>query len=182
MPERTTRKGVFMLPFVTWTTALVMGLGASARPLTATAILESPKRHVLTTDRALHAMLKTGFEQSPTFAALMRRLEVSDLTVYIQEVPRLPGALEGRLVMMPPAHGFRYVRIQVARRGSPSDTIALIGHELRHAVEVAEALEVTDEQGLAALYRRIGVVQGKDVYDTHEAQETGRQVLKELAA
>ena len=171
-----------MLSVVTWTTALVISLAAGARPLTADAILESPTRHVRTTDRALRSMLRTGFVQSPTFAALMRRLEVSDLTVYIEEVPRLPGALEGRLLMMPPAHGFRYVRIQVARRGSPSDTIALIGHELRHAVEVAEALDVTSEQALGDLYRRIGVSRGKDIYDTHEAQETGKRVLKELNA
>jgi hypothetical protein len=171
-----------MLSFVTWTTALAIGLVAGARPLTESAILESPKRHVRTEDRALRPLLKRGFEQSPTFARLMRRLEMSDLTVYIEEVPRLPDALEGRMVIQPPAHGFRYVRIQVARRGTPSDTIALIAHELRHAVEVADALEVTDQEGLAALYRRIGMVQGKDVYDTHAAQETGRQVLKELVA
>jgi hypothetical protein len=171
-----------MLSVVSLTTALVIALGGGARPLTADAILESPTRHVRTTDHALRAMLRTGFEQSPTFAALMRRLEMSDVTVYIEEVPRLPSALEGRLVLLPPAHGFRYVRIQVARRGGPSDTIALLGHELRHAVEVAEALDVTTQAQLAGLYRRIGVTHGPDIFDTQEAQQTGRRVLKELAA
>jgi hypothetical protein len=171
-----------MLSLVTCTTALVIAFGANAQPLTATAILESPTRHVRTTDRAIRSLLRAGFEQSSTFAALMRRLAVSDLTIYIEEVPRLPGALEGRMVMQPPAHGFRYLRIQIARRGSPSDTIALIGHELRHAVEVADALEVTDARSLTALYRRIGLAQGQDLFDTDAARETGKRVLRELLA
>ena len=82
----------------------------------------------------------------------------------------------------PPAHGFRYVRIQFTRHGAPSETIALIGHELRHAVEVAEATTVVDEPGLAALYRRIGVDHGHNLFDTLDAQETGRRVRTELVA
>ena len=171
-----------MLSAVTWTAALVIGLSAGSKPLTASAILESPKRHVRATDHGMRTLLKIGFEQSPTFAALMRRLEMSDLTVYVEDVPRLPGAIEGRLVMQPPAHGFRYVRVQVVRRGSPSDTIALIAHELRHAVEVADAVHVTTERHLEAHYRRIGIPQGDHVFDTYAARETGRQVLKELIA
>src|SRR3954471_14547551 len=106
-----------MLSLVTWTAALVIGFAGNAKPLTADAILESPTRHVRTTDRAIRPLLRAGFEQSPTFAALMRRLAVSDVTVYIEEVARLPGAVEGRMVIQPPAHGFRYLRIQITRRG-----------------------------------------------------------------
>ena len=74
--------------------------------------------------------------------ASITKLQHSDVFVYIEEVPRLPGALEGRLMMLPRAHEHRYVRIQIALRGSPEDTIALLGHELRHALEVAEAPSV----------------------------------------
>src|SRR5262245_3301873 len=172
---------VFMLAAVTWTAALVIGLSAGAKPLTATAILESPKRHVRATERSMRALLKIGFDQSPTFAALMRRLEMSDLTVYVEEAPRLPGGIDGRLIMLPSAHGFRYVRLQIVRRGTPSDTIAIIGHELRHAVEVADALDVTDERALEAFYRRIGIPQGDHVFDTEDAREAGQKVRKELA-
>jgi hypothetical protein len=171
-----------MLSVATWTMALAIGLTSTARPLTADAVLESPNRHVRATQPGVSRMVRRGFEQSPTFAALMRRLEMSDLSVYIEEVPRLPAALEGRLVIQPPAHGFRYVRIQFAQRGSPSDVIALLGHELRHAVEVAEAMDVVDAPGLAALYRRIGLDHGGNLFDTIAAQETGRRVLKELLA
>jgi hypothetical protein len=171
-----------MLSVATWTMALAIGLGHAAEPLTAETVLDSPMRHVRTAGQTVGKLVRTGFRQSPTFAAMMRRLERSDLIVYVEEVPRLPGALEGRLLMLPRAHDTRYVRIQVALRGSASDTIAVIGHELRHAVEVADAAEVIDERGLAALYKRIGVDSGRNLFDTMEARETGRRVLKELAA
>ena len=171
-----------MLSFVTWTAALVIGVSGGGRLLTAEAILESPTRHVRTTDRTIRPLLRQGFEQSPTFAALMRRLAVSDVLVYIEEVPRLSGALDGRMVIQPPAHGFRYLRIQIVRRGCTADTIALLGHELRHAVEVAESLEVTDAQSMAAFYQRIGTAYGNDMFDTLEAREIGRRVRRELLA
>ena len=52
------------------------------------------------------------------------------------------------------------MRIQIALRGAPEDSIAVLGHELQHAVEVAEAIDVNDNGGLARLYQRIGLRSG----------------------
>src|SRR5262249_49691077 len=183
MPERTTAiGGLFMLSLATWAAAVALALGGSARPLDATALLDAPARHVRTTDHSLRALLRAGYEHSPTFAALLRRLEQSDVYVYVEDVPRLPGALEGRLLVLVPAHGFRYLRIQIAQRGSPNDMIAVLGHELRHAIEVADASGVVDTIGLVALYRQSGIDRGNNEFDTIEAQEAGRRVLRELVA
>jgi len=171
-----------MLSLATWTLAAVLTAGHGAAPAAADAVLDGPTRHVRTTDRAMRKLLGNGYTHSPTFAALVAYLERSDLYVYIEEVPRLPGALEGRLLVLQPAHGFRYVRIQIARRGGPNDSIAVLAHELRHAIEVADDPSVTNAQTLIALYRRIGIDHGNNEYDTIAAQETGRRVLKELVA
>jgi len=171
-----------MLSLATWAMAVTLALGSAARPFDATALLDAPGRHVRTTDKGLRALLRTGYQHSPTFVALLQRLEQSDVYVYIEDVPRLPRALEGRLLVLPPSHGFRYVRIQIALRGTPSESIAILGHELRHAVEVADASGVVDTLGLVALYRQIGIDRGNNEFDTIEAQQTGRQVLKELVA
>jgi hypothetical protein len=171
-----------MLSAVTWTLAFTMGLVPRPVPLTAAAVLDAPTRHVRGTGKVVPALLRTGFTQSRTFAGLLARLERSDVLVYIESVERLPGALEGRLLMLPPAHGVRYLRIQIALRGSPADSIATIAHELRHAIEVADATTVVDDGALAALYRRIGIDHGHNLFDTIEAQEIGKQVFKELAA
>jgi hypothetical protein len=165
-----------------WFASVVLSTAIALAPLTESAALDSPLRHVRTQDRSIRHLLKRGFTHSPTFAHLMARLQDSDVIVYIEEMPRLPGALEGRMMMLPTAHGQRYVRIQIALHGSPDDSVATLGHELQHAIEVAQEVGVTDQQTLAALYQRIGTRGGPDVYDTFAAQEVGRIVRRELVA
>lgn len=161
--------------------ALFFAPTAPYEPLTESTVLEAPTRHIRTTDNSVRKMLRRGYRQSATFADLVARLQRSDVIVYIEDVPRLPGALEGRLMMLPRAHDHRYVRIQIALRGAPEDAIAVLGHELQHAVEIAEAVEVSDTDGLARLYRRIGLQSGPHLYDTLAAQAAGRTVRRELS-
>jgi hypothetical protein len=157
---------------------------AARAPFDARAALESPNRHVRSQDRSVRQLLKRGFTYSPTFRNLMARIEKSDVIVYVEEVPRLPSDLEGRMMILPNAHGTRYVRIQLAMRGSPDDAVAVLGHELQHALEVADEPWVSDQATMAALYQRIGIgsLPGHHVYDTRAAQEIGRIVRRELLA
>lgn len=150
-------------------------------PLTESDLLEAPTRHIRTTDHSVRQLMRRGFRESHTFARLVTRLQRSDVIVYIQDVPMLPGALEGRMMMLPKVHSHRYVRIQVSLRGTPEDAIAVLGHELQHAVEIADAVEVQNTDALVRLYRRIGLRTGPHVYDTVAAQEAGRSVRRELS-
>ncbi len=149
-------------------------------PDTEVAVLDAPTRHIRTMDTPIRKLLKRGVRHSPSFAALVTRLQDSNVYVYIELMDRLPGALEGRLMMLPSAHGHRYVRVQIAPHGSFDDMIALLGHELQHAVEVADAEEVIDQATMAKLYERIGSRGGEHLYDTVAAQEMGRTVRREL--
>jgi hypothetical protein len=162
--------------------SLAVTAALALAPLTESAALDSPYRHVRTQDRSIRLLLKRGFTHSATFARLMARLEQSDVIVYVEEVPRLPGALEGRMMMLTASHGRRYLRIQLALRGASEDSTAVLGHELQHAVEVAQEIGVIDQTTLAALYRRIGTRGGPEVYDTAAAQDVGRIVRRELLA
>ena len=150
-------------------------------PFTEAALLDAPTRRVRSTDQSVRKLLKRGYRQSSAFRELLTRLQRSDVFVYVEEVPRLPGALEGRMMILPKAHGHRYVRIQIALRGATEDSIALLGHELQHAVEIADAADVSDEKGMAALYQRIGVRGGAYIYDTLAAQDMGRRIRRQLA-
>jgi hypothetical protein len=152
------------------------------RPVTAEALLVAPDRHVRSTDRYIQNLLAQGVRRSNTFAELMKALNESDVIVYIQLVDMLPSTLAGRLMLAADAHGQRYLRIQVRQSLTPNESIALIGHELRHALEIAQASDVRDARGLIALYRRIGdeSLPGVHAYETNAAQDTGRQVRIEL--
>ena len=162
--------------------SLVLSTSLALAPFDASAALDSPYRHVRSQDRAVRQLLERGFTHSLTFRNLMARLERSDVIVYVQEVAWLPGAIDGRMMMLSAAHGQRYIRIQVVRHGAPDDDAALIGHELQHAIEVAEEAGVTDQATLTALYERIGTHGGHHVYDTLAAREVGRTVRRELLA
>jgi hypothetical protein len=152
------------------------------RPVTADALLTAPDRHVRTTDRYVQTLLAQGVRRSTTFAELMQALNQSDVIVYIQSVDTLPSTLSGRLMLAADAHGQRYLRIQMRQSLGPNDSIALMGHELRHALEIAQASEVRDARGLIALYQRIGdeSLPGVHAYETDAAQDAGRQVRVEL--
>jgi hypothetical protein len=160
--------------------SLVLSTALAITPLTESAALDSPYRHVRSQDRAVRHLLKRGFKYSYTFRELMSRLEQSDVIVYIEYTPNLPASLDGRMMMLPTSHGQRYVRIQIALRGAPDESVATLGHELQHAIEVAEDTAVRDQTAMTALYERIGMRGGLHVYDTLAAQEVGRTVRREL--
>lgn len=156
-------------------------LALAAAPISPSAVLESPTRHVRAMHPYVSGLLKDGFQRSATFARLVMRLERSDLIVYIDSQADLPAGIEGRLLVGSASHGFRFVRIQIGILDSVKDAIALLGHELEHANEIADAPDVIDLRGFVALYERIGTRSGWHQYETKMAQEAGRQVRRELA-
>jgi len=160
--------------------AVLMLAMAATKTVAPSAALESPTRHIRSAFPYVNSLLRDGFYKSPTFARLVTRLERSDLIVYVEMLPQMPAGVEGRLVMLPRAHDTRYVRIQLGMQGSVSDAIALLGHELQHATELADAPGVTDMDGFVALYERIGQKSGWHQYETAAAQDAARQVKSEI--
>ncbi|HXW05683.1 MAG TPA: hypothetical protein VD833_10660 [Vicinamibacterales bacterium] len=146
-------------------------------------MLTRSDRRVRTTNGRIHQLLADGVTRSRTFAGLVAALNHTDVIVYIEVVPDLPGSIAGRLLLVPLANAQRYLRIQIQPEAVSRDAIALIGHELRHALEIAAEPHVRDQRGMIELYRRIGKPSlGLHQYDTIEAQSAGRQVRAELAS
>ena len=153
-------------------------------PLTAEqvrVVMNAPSRHVRAADPAMSAVIADGMRRSGTFAHLVLALNKSDVIVYIETGRLLPTTIVGRMLLVAGPEGHRYLRIQVTGHPRSNDLIAIVGHELRHALEVAESPDVRDEASLIALYERIGHPStGARHYDTAAAQDTGRQVKAEL--
>ena len=84
----------------------------------------------------------------PDASSLVLALNKSDVIVYIETGRVLPSTIVGRLLLAAGPEGTRYLRIQVSGHPGSNDMIALIGHELRHALEVAESPDVRDEASL----------------------------------
>jgi hypothetical protein len=134
-------------------------------------------------DTRLGVAIVRGLEQSATFRAIFDRLSESDLIVYVR-----PGFLSGPTAaatqLMTSAGGYRYVRVTLEIDPRTDTGLALLGHELWHVLELAEAPWVTTKAALNEHYERIGYrscdAALAPCYDTEAAVAAGYQVLKEL--
>jgi hypothetical protein len=139
-----------------------------------------------TTDPLIIELLTIGRERSPTFRQLLVRLEQSNLIVHLKrtsgpwtKTPR------GFTRFIASTGGYRFVQVTIANASTASDElVALVGHELQHLIEVAEAPAVVDPETYHDLYRAIGYpsCRLRRCYDTHEAVIVGQRVLAELNA
>jgi len=131
--------------------------------------------------QALGQQLVTdGFERSPTFRRLVSRLQRSDVIVYVNVRLDMRPSLGGSLKFVGTSATDRFLLVSLNAQNSRPMLVALLGHELQHAVEVAEAPDVASASTLSNLYRRIGVHVATDSWDSRAAQDAGRLVRAEF--
>jgi hypothetical protein len=151
--------------------------------LTLTVNAQVPQNwQVRSSDPTFSRLLAEGYAKSRTFRSLVVRLNESDVVVYVeaQRTPRsgLRGYLMSDVVV---GGGKRYLRVRLYPFGNANTLIARLGHELQHAVEVAEAPAVRDEETFSQHFVRIGGVNcGATCYETVAAGQTERAVAEEL--
>ena len=142
-----------------------------------------PFPHIRIVDRELQQLFQTGLLVSPTLRALVHRLENSDVVAYVRREETRDG-IDGSLQFVSASAGTRYLLIRVVRM-PPRRQLALMAHELQHAVEVASAAHVVDEQTFTQEYERIGHANRyrrhpTRSFETLAAMITGDRVRKEL--
>jgi hypothetical protein len=164
-------------------TLLCLLVATPSLSIAAESITEIPRRPpIRSTDRRLRLLLADGGRVSPTFRALVARLRASDVVVYLQCDG--PAGPDGRLTFLSSAGGYRYVVVRMARFPR-AQQIAMMAHELQHAVEIAEMPAIVDGPSLVREYRRIGYenrwsrLPGVS-FDTRAAVRIGEQVLREV--
>jgi len=128
-------------------------------------------------------LLLEGMARSATMRHIVDRLEESDVIVYITMQPGLNRQLSGRLVWVTAVKNFRYVRISLNPELSGETGIAVLGHELQHALEVGGAPSIVSEATLEDYYRQHGINMRTHTsgWDTQAARDTGDLVRRELA-
>ena len=161
--------------------AFTVAAPVSAYPIN-TAAADPLRPHVRGLSPKMKELIELAKRRSATFKSLVETLEQSDVVVYLENTKALPSGLDGRLMFLTKAGGVRYLHAQVTASLNAEELMAVVAHELQHAVEVATHPEVRNAATLASLYERIGVrTTSKDRYDTAAAQHTGRRVRAELS-
>ena len=130
-------------------------------------------------------LVREGRARSVLINNLVDRLEASDLVDYV-DVQWFQTARTGRLAFVGKVAGIRYAIVQIACGQIALARLEALGHELRHAVEVADEAEVVDRQSFARYYARIGLDVGgtgpNRQFETDAAIAAGRRVRGELFA
>ena len=138
--------------------------------------------HVRAVDSRVAHFVDDALARSHTFAYLYRRLQRTDVVLFVTASHNLPKGLDGRLLFLSDAGGVRYLRAEIRASLSRWETQAAIAHEMQHALEIANATLVRDERTMAAFYHHIGLTKDTRVFDTEEAQLVARRVRRELVA
>ena len=129
-------------------------------------------------------LLFEGERRSATFRDVLGRLEASDVIVYV-EAGGVGHGMDGGLQFVTATSLTRYLRVTMRLDLPAAALVALLGHELRHALEVAENAAVRDQDSFRQFYERWGTATHRgDVvtYDTEAAVTTGLRVALELQA
>jgi hypothetical protein len=139
--------------------------------------------HIRADDPRVRALITEATAVSPTVRALVERLTASDVVVYVACEAAAHVRMAGRLNFVTAAGGLRYVVIRLKLRQRRTTSIAVLAHELQHAVEIADNPSIVDEASLARAYERMGYRSHSAhgvAFDTKAAVETGRRVAEEL--
>jgi hypothetical protein len=118
--------------------------------------------------------------QSAVVRSLVSTLESSNVIVHIVSAMSLPGGVGGTTQFVTSRGGRRYVRITIAVDLTRTGRIAILGHELQHACEIA-ASRADDVESVGRLFATSGHRVGEN-FETRAAIDTERMVRSELNA
>ena len=145
-----------------------------------------PWTHVKAADPTHRALVRQGFERSATFRQLIADIDASSWLVFVQ-TGRCPEKLTVACLLhfVGTFDGKPYLRV-IAHHGPlhPDNVISVLAHELQHAREVVQAVDVRSADDLRDLFKRIGRVSverlGVVTYDTEQAIQVERAVWRQL--
>ena len=127
---------------------------------------------------AVRALVAKGLERSATFRNLVRRLDATDVVVYVR-FSRCTG-VPACLLWASAGPRVRMLVARLDRFGhSDDELIALLAHELQHAYEVASGPATTDAASFGRWFATRGW-KGAHGFETAEAQDVSRKVSAEL--
>ena len=120
----------------------VLPYGASAET--------TPRVRVL--DARLKSLFDHGLTQSPTLRAQVDKVEASSILVFVDGDMRMPERLGAQLTFVTSVNDVRYVRVDLNVMLPPRRQIALLAHELQHALEIADRPEIQDIEAMESFY------------------------------
>jgi hypothetical protein len=135
-------------------------------------------------ENGMRGLVDEAARRSPAIQEWIDRLQELDVTVYVRARTFARLDLEGRVALLSTVGSHRYLVIELACGRSELAQMATLGHELFHALEIAEAPAAVNAETLADLYSRIGRKTtdsgGRRTFETEAAAAAGLLARRQL--
>jgi len=163
---------------VTLSAALALSTGAQANG----PVADSP--HLRPATEAAAAFVASAGTRSQDVRDLTKTLDQSNVVVYVHLAPTQPGQVGSTMRFAGRSARQRFVVITIGSDLPADRQIALLGHELQHAAEVARVNWVSDQADMQSLMALIGWRDASRAggYETSAALCVERHVARALAA
>jgi hypothetical protein len=129
------------------------------------------------------SLIREGDRRSQTFSAMVDEIQASNAVVMIQFGLCAKGQFRSCVSHVGATGGTRTIRILINPKLTMDRVIAMIAHELQHAVEIIRSGAANQDE-VMTLYRRIAIgecAKGRsDRCETEAALAVERRVLDEL--
>jgi hypothetical protein len=136
---------------------------------------------VRTTNAVIATLIEQGKQQSPTFRGLLNVIDTTDGLVYVDQ-GTCPGGYKACLMHSVTLAGpNRMLRAKVdVRRADRGDLIPLLGHELRHAIEILSNPGLRSTGQVLSFYQQFGSFGGGNAVETDAAVQTELKISEEI--
>jgi hypothetical protein len=134
---------------------------------------------VRSSDAYLRAMIEEAARRSPTFRRLIVTIEATNGIVYVEHGNCLHGVRACLALDVTRAGDYRILRVTVDARQPDWHVMPLIGHELRHALEVLNDPGLVDGPRVFLFYAQHHNAKDQP-FETDAAVETEDAVRKDL--
>ena len=159
---------------------MMTGLVGAGQHASAAAADPPATSRVRTTNAAIAALIQEASERSKTFRGLVDTINAGDGIVYVVEGTCGHG-VRACFVDVTMAGTNRILWVKVDTRKTDSDLMWLIGHELRHTIEVLGNRAVTSQVAMYFFYSQMVQAQsGGRAFETAAAVEAGDAVRAEV--
>lgn len=132
-------------------------------------------------DHSAAATLAGARQRSAIVRQLLEALAGARVIAHFEMSRQLPSGIGGTTCFVASRGGYRYLRIAVSSALPANARVAMLGHELQHAVEIAQS-PAHDLAAMRQLWLDRGYTTNGLYFETQDALRVERAVRRELAS
>jgi hypothetical protein len=159
---------------------MMTGLLGTGGPVVAEGVDTEAMPRVRSHSPFIASLIGQAAERSKTFRGLVDAINTSKGIVYVDEGQCGRHSVTSCVQAVTQAEANRILWVKVDIHNADGELMGLIGHELRHAVEILREPTVVDTASMYFLYDRIGRHGTVTAFETQAAVKAGNAVTAEV--